>query len=77
MGDIVKIEETPRFNENKNHAVAEMIKRADRFVDPKTKFVYTNGHLHIPVGYSEMDEGGKEIIRNRIPKELYVKMGLL
>lgn len=73
VGDMVRLERTPPFNEHKQHAIAETVKPADRYVDPKTKFVYTNGHLKIPVGY--VKEDGQII--NRIPREMYMQMGLL
>lgn len=58
---------------NMTFAVAEKIKSASTYIDPQTNFVYTNGHLTIPVGYR--NENGE--IRNRIPAQLYEKMGLL
>lgn len=77
VGDVVRIEPTPAFTQQKKHAVAEIVRPVDRYVDPVTKFVYTNGHLNIPVGYAELNEDGKETIVNRVPKEMYKQMGLL
>lgn len=73
VGDVVRIVKTTRFSKRKTHAVADVLKPASKYVDPDTKYVYTNGHLHIPVGY--VDEAGK--MQNRIPTEVYKKMGLL
>ncbi len=73
VGDVVRIVETPPIDAMKRHAVAERVKPAEHFIDEKTKFVYTNGHLNIPVGY--VNEEGKLI--NRVPHELYRKMGLI
>jgi hypothetical protein len=62
-----------RLEPNKTFAVAEKVKAADRHVDPKTQFVYTNGHLTIPVGY--VDAEGQ--LHNKIPQEMYKQMGIL
>lgn len=72
VGDVVKIVRTPRFSRMKTHAVADVVKKADRYVDEATGYVYTNGHLHIPVGY--VDKQGK--VNNLIPQEMYREMGL-
>jgi small subunit ribosomal protein S17 len=74
VGDIVKVKKTPRISERTTHIIADIVKPAERFIDPKTKFVYTNGFLNIPVGY--VDEKTGKIV-NRIPTPLYQKMGLL
>lgn len=73
VGDVVRIARIPRISANKAFAVAQRIREADRYVDERTGFVYTNGHLTIPVGYR--DEQGQ--IHNAIPRQMYKRMGLI
>lgn len=74
VGDIVKIVKSTRISRLKTHSVAQMIKPADRFVDPDTNYVFTNGHLNIPVGRRDPETGQ---IRNLISQQEYKQMGLL
>jgi hypothetical protein len=69
----VKIVKSTRFSKKKSHCVAEIINSAARYVDPQTKLVYTNGHLHIPVGIV----GADGQIINKISNKQYKEMGLL
>eukprot|EP00158_Paraphelidium_tribonemae_P009069 Partr_v1_DN28759_c0_g1_i8_m63298 len=74
VGDQVRIVPTTRLSKLKEHAVAEKVKAADVYIDPQTKYVYTNGHLRIPVGY-QCEETGK--IVNLVPQSKYKEMGLI
>jgi small subunit ribosomal protein S17 len=73
VGDVVRIVKTPRFSLKKTHAVSGFVKKADRYVDPQTNYVYTSGHLNIPVGV--VDAQGA--LRNRVSPAEYKQMGLL
>lgn len=77
VGDVIKI--TPIMaapigvDGKLKYVVCGMVKRAERWVCPDTRNVYTSGHLSIPVGKQELDG----VIRNRITREEFREMGLI
>ncbi|KAI3647891.1 hypothetical protein MP228_008112 [Amoeboaphelidium protococcarum] len=74
VGDQVRIVRVPRITKSCAFAVADIVKSADRFVDERTGFVYTNGTLNIPVGVKDPTTGQ---IRNTFTNEEYKKMGII
>lgn len=74
VGDVIRIVSSVRFSQNKRHCVAGFVKKAERYVDKDTHYVYTNGHLRIPVGYQDPSTG---TIENRFTHAQYREMGLL